>query len=111
MSQARVSEHIVFLDICFVTRFSVRGREALDDSVFDSNATFSVTCRDGGSFPSISTCSEPTFSFVAVVRDAIVASSFAGAVITWETVFGHGKDFFDGCRVTGFSKRASQVDW
>ena len=36
--------------------------------------------------PSVSTCSELIFSFVAFVRDAIAASSFAGAVITWETV-------------------------
>ena len=32
---------------------------------------------------------------VAFVRDAIAASSFSGAVITWETVsLRHGKDFF-----------------
>ena len=38
-------------------------------------------------FPSpFSTCSELTFSFVAIVRDAVAASSFAGAVITWETM-------------------------
>ena len=42
--------------------------------------------QDGGSFLSVSSCSELTFSFVAVVGDAIAASSFAGAVITWETV-------------------------
>ena len=35
---------------------------------------------------SVSTCSVLIFSFVAVVRDAIAASSFSGAVITWETV-------------------------
>ena len=34
---------------------------------------------------SLSTCSEPTFSFVAVVKDAITAFSLAGAVITWKT--------------------------
>ena len=42
--------------------------------------------QDGGSFLSVSTYSELTFSFVAVVRDAIAASSFSGTVITWETV-------------------------
>ena len=35
------------------------GPEAPDDSVFDGNAIFSVTCRDGGSFPRVSTCSKP----------------------------------------------------
>ena len=35
---------------------------------FDGNAIFSVTCPYGSS---VSTCSEPTFSFVAVVRVAI----------------------------------------
>ena len=64
----------------------VRKPEAPDDSACDGNAIFSVSCQDGGSFPSVSTCSELTFSFVSVVRDAIVASSFAGAVITWETM-------------------------
>ena len=34
----------------------------------------------------VSTCSELISSFVAFVRDAIAASSFPGAVITWETV-------------------------
>lgn len=57
-----------------------------DGGVFDGNTFFSITCSDGGSFTSVSTCSEPTFSFVAVVRDATTASSLAGAVITWETV-------------------------
>ena len=59
-----------------------------DGGVFDANAKTSVLCRDGGSFPSVSTCSEPTFSFVAVVRNAITASSLAGAVIICETVSG-----------------------
>ena len=63
-----------------------RKPEAPDDSAFDGNAIFSVNCQDGGSFTSVSTCSELTFSFVAVVRDAIAASSFAGAVITWKTM-------------------------
>ena len=36
--------------------------------------------------PQIASCSELTFSFVAVVADAVVASSFSGAVIAWETV-------------------------
>ena len=35
---------------------------------------------------SVSTCSELTFSFLAFVRVAIAASSFAGTVITRETV-------------------------
>ena len=34
----------------------------------------------------VSSCSELTLSFVAVVGDAIAGSSFPGAVITWETV-------------------------
>ena len=63
-----------------------RKPEAPDDSAFDGNAIFSVSCQDGGSFPSVSTCTELTFSFVAVVRDSIAASSFVGAVITWETM-------------------------
>ena len=62
-----------------------------DGGVFDANAIFSVLCRDGVSFSSVSTCSEPTFSFVAVVRDAITALSLAGAVITCKTVSCSGK--------------------
>ena len=42
--------------------------------------------QDAGSFLRVSTCPELTFSFVTFVRDAIAASSFSGAVITWETV-------------------------
>ena len=64
----------------------VRKPEAPDDSAFDGNAIFSVSCQDGCSFPNVSTCSELTFSFVAVVRGAIAASSFPGAVITWATM-------------------------
>ena len=83
-----------------------------DESVFDGKCQFfSVTCRDGGSFPSVSTCSEPTLSFVAVVRVAFTASGLAEVVITWETASEHGNNFFDGCRVSEYSKRASQVDW
>ena len=37
-----------------------------DGGVFDGNTFFSITCSDGGSFTGVSTCSEPTFSFVAV---------------------------------------------
>ena len=42
--------------------------------------------RDGGSFPSVSLCSEPTFSSVAVTRDVTTASSLADTVITCVTV-------------------------
>ena len=42
--------------------------------------------QDGGSFLRVSKCPELTFFFVAFVRDAIAASSFAGAVITRETM-------------------------
>ena len=53
---------------------------------FEGVVTYS--CEEGmdGSFPSVSACSKLTFSFVAVVRDAITASGLAEAVITWETV-------------------------
>ena len=56
------------------------------DSVFDGSAIFSATCQDGGSFSSVSTCSVPSFSFAAVGRGAITASSLAGAVVTCKTV-------------------------
>ena len=39
------------------------------------------SCQGGVSIPSVPTRSEPTFSFIAVVRDAITASSLAGAFI------------------------------
>ena len=66
--------------------------------------------QDGGSFLRVSTCPELTFSFVAFVRDAIAASSFSGAVITWETAPRSGtartSSQLPRLRV---SKRASQV--
>ena len=76
---------------------------APDGSAFDGNAIFSVSCRDGVSFPSVSTCSELTFSFVAVVRDAITATSFARAVITCKAVPRSGTAR-DGCRVSVFPR-------
>ena len=47
------------------------------------------------------------FSFVAVVRDAVTASSLAEAVITWETVSRSGtvKTSSTSAALTG------QVDW
>ena len=45
-----------------------------------------LVTRDGGSFPDVSTWSKPTSSLAAVVRNAITASSLAGAVITGKTV-------------------------
>ena len=77
---------------------------APDDFVFDGNAIFSVTCRDRGSFTSVSTCSEPTFSFVAAVRDAITASVLAEAFITCKTVSRSGT-----ARTS--STGAAQVGW
>ena len=66
--------------------------------------------QDGGSFLRVSTCPELTFSFVAFVRDAIPASSFSEAVITWETVSRSGtastSSQLPRLRV---SKRASQA--
>ena len=60
---------------------------------------------------SVSTFSELTFSSVAVVRDAIAAFSFAGTVITRETVSRSRTttDFFDGCHGDMCSKTARQV--
>ena len=51
-------------------------------------------------------------SFVAVVRDAVTASSLAGTVITWKTVSRSGRArtyFFDDCRVACFQE--SQSNW
>ena len=66
--------------------------------------------QDCGSFLRVSKCPELTFSFVAFVRDAIPASSFSGAVITWETVSRSGtastSSQLPRLRV---SKRASQA--
>ena len=45
----------------------------------DGNAIFSVTCWNGGSFPSVATCSVSTLLFVAVVRDAIAAPQSCGS--------------------------------
>ena len=74
--------------------------------VFVGNTILSVTRQVDGSFSSASTCSEMTLSFVAVVRGAIAASSFAGTVITCKSIvsLGHGKDFFDECRVCVFPR-------
>ena len=60
---------------------------------------------------SVSTYSELTFSSVAVVRGAIAAFSFAGTVITRETVspLSHNNDFFDGCHGDMCSKTARHV--
>jgi len=57
-----------------------------DGGVFDGNTFFTITCSDGGSFSTVSTCSVPTFSFVAVVKDATTGSSLSGALISWTTV-------------------------
>ena len=39
-----------------------------DGGVFDGSTFFSIICSNSGSSTSVSTCSEPTFSFVAVVK-------------------------------------------
>ena len=68
--------------------------------------------RSRGSFPSVSTWSRPTFSFVVVVRCFHCLRSCGSCHHLGGGVsLGHGKDFFDGCHVSGCSKRPSQVDW
>ena len=50
------------------------------------NHNFLSHLSECSSFPSVSTRSDPTFSFVAVVRVAITASGLAGADITCKTM-------------------------
>ena len=48
-----------------------------DGGVFEGNTFFSITCADGCSFSSVSTCSESTFLVVAVARVATTCSRLA----------------------------------
>ena len=79
-----------------------------DGGVFGGNTLFSITCSDGGSFTSVSTCSEPHFFFRRGCerRDHWLES--CGIVITWETGTARHLGSFFVASTTGFAPLTSR---